>query len=291
MLAACRFLPHPNFQDEFRPNSEWIIYSMGKHSLCCASMERPCATVQYFYVRSLVMSKLASLKARFSRSPRHSDPEAMVNRYSSRGAPGRLLATSGLKRMKLLMNYLRNHMAVFAIIISMLLIPSTAGTAFAASNANHHMASASAATGDWNGWRCATSHLSQPSPIGKVWKLKVIFLSGPRQGQSELSIMTFLPDGRLTATFPGPLPGSPATLPPAVDGKWCMTGPSIFRYQFKDPIMSNGRMVAYVLPRVNAYLTSATTYEGGSVGVAYSVATGLPIPGQYGVTQTLAVAS
>lgn len=98
--------------------------------------------------------------------------------------------------------------------------------------------------------------------------------------------MTFFANGRLTATFPGAVP----PMQPAIDGKWCMTGPSTFRYQFKELITQDGKIVAYVAPHIDAYLTSATTFEAGGVGVAYSVATGQPLPGQYNVTETWATA-
>lgn len=138
--------------------------------------------------------------------------------------------------------------------------------------------------------------VSQWMPTGKHWKLAVTFVTlsdgfqGSRQGQIESSMMTFLPDGRLTATFPGPSPNAPPTLPPAIDGAWFMTGPSAFHYRFKDPIFAGGKMVVYVQVQINASLVSPTAFVAGGVGVAYSVATGLPIPGQYNVTSTVAVA-
>lgn len=124
------------------------------------------------------------------------------------------------------------------------------------------------------------------SPVGKIWHLTVTFLSGPRQGQSEIQLMTFLPDGTLTTTFPGVTPSAPPTLPPGKDGHWCFTGQNTFHYMFHD-LLGQG---IYVQPSISAYLTSPTHYEAGGVGVAYDKA-GHPIPGQYGVTQTIAVAS
>jgi hypothetical protein len=136
---------------------------------------------------------------------------------------------------------------------------------------------------------CSTQ-VARWSPVGKKWKLTVTFKYGPRAGQSELSYMTFLPDGTLTATFPSPTQGQPDILPPARDGRWCATGPAMFAYMFKDPILQSGKMIAYVQPAISARMTSATTYTGDGVGVAYETATGMPLPGQYGVTQTTAVA-
>ena len=129
------------------------------------------------------------------------------------------------------------------------------------------------------------------SPTGVVWKLTVTFLSGSRQGQSEHSVMTFARDGSLTAMFPGVTPDAPALLPPAIDGSWCMTGVQTFRYQFKEPIVENGRMVAYVATHIEALHTSKTTFEAGGFGSAYAIATGQPLPGQYNITQTFAVTS
>ncbi|HEU5381893.1 MAG TPA: hypothetical protein VFV38_41255 [Ktedonobacteraceae bacterium] len=142
--------------------------------------------------------------------------------------------------------------------------------------------------------QCLTSSLPQLSPwtpTGVVWKLTVTFLAGSRHGQSEQSVMTFLRDGSLTATFPGTSASAPPTLPPAIDGSWCMTGINAFHYQFKDPILRAGKMVAYVAVHIEASRTSRTTFEAGGVGVAYSASSGQPIPGQYGVTQTFAVTS
>jgi hypothetical protein len=129
------------------------------------------------------------------------------------------------------------------------------------------------------------------SPTGVVWKLTVTFLSGSRQGQSEQSVMTFANNGSLTATFPGVTPDAPALLAPAIDGSWCMTGVQTFRYQFKEPIVENGKMVAYVATHIEALLTSKRTFEAGGFGSAYATATGLPLPGQYNITQTFAVTS
>ena len=127
---------------------------------------------------------------------------------------------------------------------------------------------------------------TQWTPVGVTWNLTITFLKGFRQGQSETSLMTFLPDGRLTATFPA------SGVLPAIDGRWHMTAPNAFHYRFKDPIMQNGKMVAFVQVQVDAYLTSQHTYEAGGVGAAYSVTTGQPpIPGQYNTTQTSATVS
>jgi hypothetical protein len=142
--------------------------------------------------------------------------------------------------------------------------------------------------------QCRASSLTERSswtPGGVVWKLTVAFLIGSRSGQTERSVMTFARDGSLTATFPGATARTPATLPPAIDGTWCMTGANAFRYQFHDPIMRAGKMVAYVATHIEANLTSRTTFEAGGIGIAYTTATGLPIPTQYNVTQTFAVTS
>jgi len=126
---------------------------------------------------------------------------------------------------------------------------------------------------------------TQWTPTGVTWTLTVTFLSGSRQGQSEISLMTFLPNGQLIATFPN------SSLLPAIDGQWQMTAPNAFRYRFRDPLMQNGEMVAFVQVQVDACLTSQTTYEAGGVGVTYAAATGQPIAGQDGVTYTAASAS
>jgi hypothetical protein len=145
--------------------------------------------------------------------------------------------------------------------------------------------------------KSSQGQVSQWTPTGKLWKLTVTFVTlgqgfqGSRDGQVESSLMTFLPGGRLTATFPGASPDTPPTLPPAIDGAWFMTGPSAFHYRFKDPILAGGKLVAYVQVQINASLVSPTAYVAGGVGVAYSVATGLPIPGQYNVTSTVAIAA
>lgn len=118
------------------------------------------------------------------------------------------------------------------------------------------------------------------TPVGVTWNLTVQFLSGSRQGQTESSIMTFLPNGRLTATFPN------STLLPAIDGRWYFTSTNAFHYSFRDQLTSEG---IYVLVQLNAYLTSKTTYEAGGVGVAYSIATNQPVG--YNVTQTSAFSS
>jgi len=129
------------------------------------------------------------------------------------------------------------------------------------------------------------------TPTGVVWKLTVTFLTGSRHGQSEQSVMTFSRDGSLTATFPGTNASAPPTLPPAIDGSWCMTGINAFHYQFKDPILHANKMVAYVAVHIEASRTSKTTFEAGGVEIAYSTSSGQPIPGQYGVTQTFAATS
>jgi hypothetical protein len=129
--------------------------------------------------------------------------------------------------------------------------------------------------------------------VGHTWDLTVSFQEGSRAGQSERSLMTFARNGTLTATFPGATPADPPTLPPAIDGFWCMTGGNTFFYQFKDPIRQGNTMVAYIAVHIEAYLTSATTYEGVGFGVGYS-ATGSasqPLPGQYGRTLTTATAT
>lgn len=135
--------------------------------------------------------------------------------------------------------------------------------------------------------QCAILSSSQWTPIG-TWKLTVSFLTGPRKGQSEASVMTFLPGGGLTATFPGSRP----VLPPAIDGRWCMTGFNAFHYQFKEPLIMKGdTLILYVATSINAYITSKTTFDAGGIGVAYSALTGKPVPGQYNVTVTSASAS
>lgn len=130
-------------------------------------------------------------------------------------------------------------------------------------------------------------------PCGKVWKLVVTAADGNRQGQHWPAMMTFNPNGSMTATFPGASPDDPPAQPSAFDGQWWMTGASTFHYRFRDPIYTDGltgQMVAYVQVEQDAYLTSSTTFVSGGVGVAYAVSTGLPIAGQYGVTSTTAVA-
>lgn len=139
-------------------------------------------------------------------------------------------------------------------------------------------------------------HAAQWQPTGKWWKLTVSFVTmgegfhGSRQGQVEDSLMTFLPGGRLTATFPASSPGASPLLPPAIDGTWFMTGPNAFHYQFKDPIIAGGTMIAYIQVQINASLVTPTAFVAGGIGVAYSVATGLPIAGQYNITSTVATA-
>jgi hypothetical protein len=133
-------------------------------------------------------------------------------------------------------------------------------------------------------------HAPWSSANQKAWKLIVSFLVGSRQGQQETSYMTFSPDGKLTATFPSATPGALDALPPAIDGKWCATGATMFAYEFRDPIMAGGHMVAYVQTALSATMTSATTYRADGVGVAYSTKTAMPLPGQYNVTRTVAVA-
>jgi hypothetical protein len=135
------------------------------------------------------------------------------------------------------------------------------------------------------------------SPIGKVWTLTVTFVPlsgdfhGSRQGQTERSLMTFLPSGGLTATFPGSTPDAPPLQPPAMSGSWTMGGANAFGYQFQEPLLASGKMVAYVQVRIHASLISPTAFVAGGIGVAYSLATGLPIPGQYNVSSTTAVAA
>ena len=102
--------------------------------------------------------------------------------------------------------------------------------------------------------------------------------------------MTFSPSGALTATFPGPTPDAPAALPPTTDGRWCATGPNTFAYEFKEPILAGGHMVAFVQTAITARMTSATAYIAEGVGVGYSAATAMPLAGQYNVTKTTAVA-
>ena len=70
-----------------------------------------------------------------------------------------------------------------------------------------------------------------------------------------------------------------------------MTGPNAFHYQFKDPIFTGSTMVAYIQVQVDASLLSPTTYVAGGVGIAYAVATDRPLPGQYNVTSTVAIAA
>lgn len=135
--------------------------------------------------------------------------------------------------------------------------------------------------------QCATVK-SPWTPVGPQWSLTVQFLSGSRAGQSELSLMTFASDGTLTATFPGATPSAPPTLPAAVDGQWCMTAPNAFHYQFRDVIKAGGQVVAYIQTQINATMTSASSYAAGGVGVGYAAKSGQPLPGQYGLTQTLA---
>lgn len=144
----------------------------------------------------------------------------------------------------------------------------------------------------------ATFPVSQWSPVGKRWTLTVKFLSGSRanpqpdgQPASELSVMTFAADGSLTATFPGATLGAPSMLPPAVDGHWCWTSANTFHYGFRDIQMNGQTAVAYVQTQIGATMTSATIYQAGGVGVAYDAKTNKPIPQQFGVTQTIAVAT
>lgn len=139
--------------------------------------------------------------------------------------------------------------------------------------------------------QCTTLSASQWSPVGAVWNLTVKFLSGSRQNSSEISQMTFLPNGLLTATFPGATPSAPPALPPVVDGRWCFTGQNAFHYQFRDVLSQGGKVVAYVQTELAAYLTSPTTYEAGGVGVVYDAKTGQPVQHAYNVSQTTAVAS
>lgn len=153
---------------------------------------------------------------------------------------------------------------------------------------NTHPAAAPATT--FTG-QCAASVVSPWTPVGKQWTLTVNFLDGSRKGQSEQSIMTFGRDGSLTATFPGKTPNDPPTLPPVVDGHWCMTAPNAFHYQFRDLIQQNGQTVAYVQTQISADMTSAISYIAGGIGMAYAAQSGQPLPSQYGLTQTIAIAS
>lgn len=130
---------------------------------------------------------------------------------------------------------------------------------------------------------------TQFTPVGVTWKLTVYWLTGQRAGHSETSLMTFQPGGSLTATFPGATPLDPPTLPPATDGKWCMTGMDTFSYSFHDNVMQNGKLIGYVLPKVNAHLLNKKTYEAGGVGVLYLYQAGKLVPsGQSAVTRTAA---
>ena len=134
----------------------------------------------------------------------------------------------------------------------------------------------------------ATVSTTRPSPpftpVGTTWTLTVRFLSGSRQGQSETSLMTFRPDGSLTATFPN------SNLVAAIDGHWYMTGTGTFHYHFKEPLMQDGQIIAYILVNIDAYMSSTQAYTAAGVGVTYSAATGLPLAGQYNATLTLAKA-
>lgn len=139
-----------------------------------------------------------------------------------------------------------------------------------------------------------SGHPSSWRPIG-TWKLTVTFVTlndgfqGSRQGQVESSLMTFLPNGRLTASLPGSSSASSHPLPPVINGAWYMTGLNLFHYHFQEPLFTEGKMVAYVQVQTNATLVSPTAYVAGGVGVAYSASTGRPIAGQYNVTSTVAV--
>jgi hypothetical protein len=130
------------------------------------------------------------------------------------------------------------------------------------------------------------------TPMGRQWLLTVTFVAlpapfeGSRSGTHETSVMTFLPDGRLTATFPGPTPDAPPTLPPGVDGLWSMTGPATFRYRFRDPVSPT----AYVQVDSSASLISPTAFLAGGVGVLCSTFTGMPVNERYNVTSTVAIA-
>ena len=100
--------------------------------------------------------------------------------------------------------------------------------------------------------------------------------------------MIFAPTGTITATFPDASASAPPTLPPARGGHWCMTGSNTFQYAFRDSLQWGGPQVTYVQTFIVAYLTSATTYEAGGIGVAYNVQTGQPIPQDYNITLTFA---
>src|SRR5258708_3165116 len=100
---------------------------------------------------------------------------------------------------------------------------------------------------------------TQWTPVGVTWTLTVKFLSGARAGQSETSLITFLPHA--------------------------------FHYRFRESLLQNGAVFAFVQVQVDACLTSQKTYEAGGVGAVYAAATGQPIAGQYNVSQTFATAS
>ena len=125
------------------------------------------------------------------------------------------------------------------------------------------------------------------TPIGVQWRLLVTFLVGPRQGQTEVSLMTFACDGTLTASFPGATPADPPVLPPTSDGQWEMTSSHAFRYQFRESL-GQGATAMVIQVTVNALLTSPTTYVAGGIGIAYVTKSNQPLPGQYNVSQTTA---
>lgn len=125
------------------------------------------------------------------------------------------------------------------------------------------------------------------TPTGRQWRLLVTFLAGPRQGQTEVSLMTFACDGTLTASFPGATPADPPALPPTSDGQWEMTSPRAFHYQFRESL-GQGATAMVIQVTVNALLTSPTTYVAGGIGIAYGTKSNQPLPGQYNVSQTIA---
>jgi hypothetical protein len=182
----------------------------------------------------------------------------------------------------------RKHYPFFIGVVAMSTILVALAAFFVDINQSHaapslHISSAASSVKD-----CVSSSSSQWTPVGFQWKLTVTFLQGSRHGQSEVSNMTFLPDGHLTATFPGSTPASPPQLPPTNDGAWCMTGMNAFHYQFRETIQQRGQPVAYVQTSISADLLSATTYEAAGVGIAYSARNGQTIPNEYNLTQTVA---
>lgn len=125
------------------------------------------------------------------------------------------------------------------------------------------------------------------TPTGVKWRLRVTFLIGPRQGQTEVSLMTFACNGTLTEAFPSAVPGDPAILTPTSDGQWEMTGPRAFRYAFRETL-GQGTSAISVHVTVDAVLTGPTAYVAGGIGVVYTAKNNQPLPGQYNVSQTVA---